>query len=49
MSICVSIDYLTRPVEVLWEVRRVPKASSPIIITFSNRCFPTKAVPSGTS
>jgi SAM-dependent methyltransferase len=43
-SICVSIDYLTRPVEVLREIGRVLKAGSPIIITFSNRCFPTKAV-----
>lgn len=43
-SICVSIDYLTRPVEVLREVGRVLKAGAPLIITFSNRCFPTKAV-----
>jgi SAM-dependent methyltransferase len=43
-SICVSIDYLTRPVEVLREIGRVLKAGSSIIITFSNRCFPTKAV-----
>jgi SAM-dependent methyltransferase len=44
VGICVSIDYLTRPVEVLREVGRVLKAGSPIIITFSNRCFPTKVV-----
>jgi SAM-dependent methyltransferase len=43
-GICVSIDYLTRPVEVLCEVGRVLKAGAPLIITFSNRCFPTKAV-----
>ena len=43
-GICVSIDYLTRPVEVLREVGRVLKADAPLIITFSNRCFPTKAV-----
>ncbi len=41
---CVSIDYLTRPGEVLREVGRVLKAGSPTIISFSNRCFPTKAV-----
>jgi SAM-dependent methyltransferase len=41
---CVSIDYLTRPVEVLREVGRVLKAGSPLIVTFSNRCFPDKAV-----
>ena len=43
-GICVSIDYLTRPVEVLREVGRVLKVGAPLIITFSNRCFPTKAV-----
>jgi ubiquinone/menaquinone biosynthesis C-methylase UbiE len=41
---CVSIDYLTRPVEVLCEVGRVLKVGSPAIISFSNRCFPDKAV-----
>ena len=44
VGVCVSIDYLTRPAEVLREVGRVLKVSSPTIITFSNRCFPTKAV-----
>jgi SAM-dependent methyltransferase len=44
VGICVSIDYLTRPVEVLREVGRVLKVGGPLIITFSNRCFPTKAV-----
>ena len=43
-GICVSIDYLTRPVEVLREVGRVLKTGAPLVITFSNRCFPTKAV-----
>ena len=43
-GICVSIDYLTRPVEVLREVGRVLKVEAPLIVTFSNRCFPTKAV-----
>ena len=43
-GICVSIDYLTRPVEVLQEVGRVLKGGAPVVITFSNRCFPTKAV-----
>jgi ubiquinone/menaquinone biosynthesis C-methylase UbiE len=44
VGICVSIDYLTRPVEVLREVGRVLKVGSPAIISFSNRCFPDKAV-----
>src|SRR5215216_4152439 len=39
-----EIDYLTRPVEVLREVGRVLKGGAPVAITFSNRCFPTKAV-----
>ncbi len=43
-GICVSIDYLTRPVQVLREVGRVLKVGAPVVITFSNRCFPTKAV-----
>jgi SAM-dependent methyltransferase len=43
-GICVSIDYLTRPVEVLREVGRVLKVGAPVAITFSNRCFPSKAI-----
>ncbi|WP_119066780.1 class I SAM-dependent methyltransferase [Rubrobacter indicoceani] len=43
-GICVSIDYLTRPVGVLREVSRVLKPGAPLVVTFSNRCFPTKAV-----
>ncbi len=43
-GICVSVDYLTRPVEVLRDLGRVLKPSAPVVITFSNRCFPTKAV-----
>lgn len=41
---CVSIDYLVRPVEVLAEVARVLRPGGPVAITFSNRCFPTKAI-----
>jgi SAM-dependent methyltransferase len=43
-AICVSIQYLTQPVEVLREVARVLKANAPLVVSFSNRCFPTKAV-----
>jgi hypothetical protein len=42
--ICVAIQYLQRPVEVLTEVARVLKPGAPLVISFSNRCFPTKAV-----
>ncbi|HYP44020.1 MAG TPA: methyltransferase domain-containing protein [Propionibacteriaceae bacterium] len=41
---CVSVDYLVRPVEVLAEVARVLRPGAPVVITFSNRCFPTKAI-----
>ena len=44
VGICVSIDYLTDPVSVLREVGRVLKVGAPLVVTFSNRCFPTKAV-----
>lgn len=42
--ICVSVQYLERPVEVLTEVARVLRPGGPIVVGFSNRCFPTKAV-----
>ncbi len=41
---CVSVQYLQRPVTVFTEVRRVLRPGAPFIVTFSNRCFPTKAV-----
>ena len=41
---CVSIDYLTRPIEVLTDVGRVLRPGGPLAVTFSDRCFPTKAV-----
>src|SRR5262249_25117412 len=43
-SICVSVDYLTRPVEVLRECGRVIAPGGPLVVTFSNRCFPTKVI-----
>ena len=42
--VCVSVQYLTRPVSVLGEVARVLRPGGVVAITFSNRCFPTKAV-----
>jgi len=41
---CVSVDYLVRPVEVFKEVARVLRPGAPFVLTFSNRCFPTKAI-----
>ena len=43
-GICVSIQYLTQPIAVLREAGRVLRPNAPIVITFSNRCFPTKAI-----
>jgi SAM-dependent methyltransferase len=41
---CVSVDYLTRPVEVFADVARVVRAGGQFVCTFSNRCFPTRAI-----
>lgn len=40
----VSVQYLTRPVAVFTDVRRVLASSAPFVVFFSNRCFPHKAV-----
>lgn len=40
----VSVQYLIHPVEVFDEVNRVLKPGAPFIVSFSNRCFPNKAV-----
>ena len=42
--ITVSVQYLTRPVDVFAEVSRILRPGGVFIVTFSNRCFPTKAV-----
>jgi hypothetical protein len=44
VALCVSVQYLQQPVAVFREVARVLRPGGPIAITFSNRCFPTKAV-----
>jgi len=44
VTCCVSVDYLTRPLEVFAEVARVLRPGGPFVVTFSNRCFPTKAI-----
>jgi SAM-dependent methyltransferase len=41
---CVSVDYLTDPVAVFADVARVARPGAPFVCTFSNRCFPTKAI-----
>lgn len=42
--ICVSIQYLQKPVAVLKDILRALRPGAPLVISFSNRCFPTKAV-----
>ena len=44
VTCCASIDYLTSPVQVLQEVHRVLRPGGVCLLSFSNRCFPSKAV-----
>ncbi len=41
---CVSIQYVQRPAEVFASLGTVLRPGAPVVISFSNRCFPTKAV-----
>ncbi|KAM7515624.1 hypothetical protein LguiA_005207 [Lonicera macranthoides] len=45
----VSIDYLTKPIDVIKEMCRILKPGGMAIISFSNRCFFTKAISIWTS
>ncbi|MGD9288751.1 MAG: methyltransferase domain-containing protein [Desulfobacterales bacterium] len=40
----VSIEYLVEPLAIFKEVSRILRADGHFIVTFSNRCFPTKAI-----
>src|SRR5262245_19240275 len=40
----VSIQYVLHPLLLFREVGRVLRPGSPFVVSFSNRCFPTKAV-----
>jgi len=42
--VAVSIQYMTRPLEISRGVAKVLKPGAPFIVSFSNRMFPTKAV-----
>jgi ubiquinone/menaquinone biosynthesis C-methylase UbiE len=44
VACAVSVQYLTHPFEVFADVARVLVPGSPLVVSFSNRCFPTKAV-----
>jgi ubiquinone/menaquinone biosynthesis C-methylase UbiE len=39
----VSIQYVTHPLRIFREVHRVLRAEAAFVVSFSNRCFPTKA------
>ncbi len=41
---CVGVQYLQRPVEVFAAVRDALRPGAPCCVSFSNRCFPSKAV-----
>lgn len=41
---CVSVQYIQQPRKIFAEVARVLKPNGPFVVTFSNRCFPTKAI-----
>lgn len=44
-AICtVSVQYMTQPLAVFQEVNRVLKPGGCFVVSFSNRCFPTKAI-----
>jgi len=40
----VSVQYVLHPLRLFREVRRVLRPGAPFVVSFSNRCFPTKAV-----
>ena len=40
----VSVDYLSRPLEVFAEIHRILKPGGLAVFTWSNRMFPTKAI-----
>jgi SAM-dependent methyltransferase len=42
--VAVSVQYLTSPIEVFRDVRRVLRPGAPFVVTFSNRLFPEKAI-----
>ena len=42
--IALSVQYLTRPLDVFGDISRVLRPEGVCIVSFSNRCFPTKAV-----
>ena len=41
---CVGVQYLQQPNQVFTDIRRTLVPGAPFIVSFSNRCFPMKAV-----
>jgi SAM-dependent methyltransferase len=44
VTCAVSVQYLTQPVTVFTDVRRILRRGGIFVVSFSNRCFPTKAI-----
>lgn len=44
VTCAVSVDYLTRPLDVFADVARILRPGGVFVCTFSNRCFPSKAI-----
>jgi SAM-dependent methyltransferase len=40
----VSVQYIVHPIELFRDIGRILKPGAPLIVTFSNRCFTSKAV-----
>ena len=40
----VSIQYVVHPLRLVREIRRILRPGAPFVVSFSNRCFPTKAI-----
>jgi len=43
-TLTVSLQYLTKPIEVFRSIARCLRPGAPLIVVVSHRCFPTKAV-----
>jgi SAM-dependent methyltransferase len=43
-TLTVSMQYLTKPIEVFRSIARCLRPGAPLIVVVSHRCFPTKAV-----
>jgi SAM-dependent methyltransferase len=43
-TLCVAVQHLTRPRDVIREIGRVLKPGAPLVVTFSDRCRPTRPI-----